>query len=265
MKIAELVQYLESIAPLHLQESYDNSGLLVGRQETRITGVIVSLDATVEVIEEAIDKGCNVVVSHHPIVFTGLKRFNSSDYVQKAIETAIKNDIALYAIHTNLDNVYQQGVNGKICELLGLEDTQILSPKEGLNHNDETVGSGMIGSLPIDMDEPSFLQYVKDKMSAEMVKHTQYLGKNPKKIAVCGGSGKFLLDTAIQKGADVFISSDFKYHEYFDANNVILVADIGHYETEQHTITLLYELVTQKFRNFATHCTKIRTNPVHYL
>lgn len=263
-KISELAQFLEGIAPLHFQESYDNSGLLVGDIHRDITGVIISLDATEEVIDEAIEKNCNVVVSHHPIVFAGLKRFTYSNYIQKAVAKAIKNDIALYAIHTNLDNVAQNGVNTKICEQLGLKNMEILAPKPELMHNDVAVGSGMIGNLDIEMDEPAFLQYIKEKMNVQMIKHTPFLGQNPSKIAVCGGSGRFLLDLAIAKGADVFISADFKYHEYFDANGKIMIADIGHYESEQFTIDLLFELISKNFRNFAAHCTKVQTNPVNY-
>jgi len=263
MKILSLINYLESIAPLSYQESYDNAGLITGHPEWDISGVMISLDATEAVIDDAIAHGCNVVVSHHPIVFKGLKKINGHSYVERAIIKAIKNDIALYAIHTNLDNVYESGVSGEICARLDLANTSILAPDLSKNH-DGKVGSGMIGDMKNSMSMADFRQYIKDKMQVSTLKHTKMLEKTVSKVAVCGGSGSFLIDQAKKAGADVYISADFKYHEFFDAEDDLMIVDIGHYESERFTIDLLYERIRNNFSNFASHCTKINTNPVNY-
>ena len=326
MKIAELTQYLEQIAPSRYQESYDNSGLIIGHLDWEVTGVLTCLDSTEAVVEEAMRLGCNLVVAHHPIIFGGLKRLTYSDYIQKTVAKAIKHDIAIYAIHTNLDNVYLDGVNAKICSRLGLKNTKILSPKreshsllishahavkiknesEGFGQftadyeqltdgmvkltgpvhmidfienccikmaipfdrkeafdKTATIGSGMIGELPVGMGDVDFLHHVQEVMNLELIKYTKPL-KEIRRVAVCGGSGGFLLGKAISAGADAFITSDYKYHEFFDANGRIMILDIGHYESEYYTIELLYELISKKFANFAVHFTKTDTNPVKY-
>jgi len=350
MKIKALTKYLETIAPASYQESYDNAGLIVGDSNEEITGVMICLDSTEAVIEEALEKGCNLVIAHHPIVFKGLKRFNGKNYVERTIIKAIKNDVAIYAIHTNLDNVYHNGVNAKIAAKLGLTNTRILAPKKNLKklftfvpttHGDAVrsalfeagagafndfnnlsyatvgagsqddfgggqvklevsfpsalqgqivaalqqshpsekvaydiivvensnvnIGSGMIGDLEEAIAPTQFLLNLKKVMNVGCVKHTAMSTKRVKKIAVCGGSGGFLLRNAIAKGADVFVTSDYKYHEFFDADGRIIIADIGHYESEQYTIELLYEIITNKFSTFAAHCTKVNTNPVNYI
>jgi len=263
MQLKELTNYLEGIAPLHYQESYDNAGLIVGSYNQEINGVLIALDTTPAVIQEAIDIGANVVIAHHPIIFKGLKKINGKTYIEQTIIEAIKHDIAIYAIHTNLDNVYNNGVNAKISKKLGLINTAILAPK--LDFDPEGgVGSGMIGELEGEMSEPEFLDYLKAKMDLKVVKHTEMLAKSVKTVAVCGGSGGFLLPNAIKLAADVFITADYKYHEFFDANSEIMIVDIGHYESERFTIDLLYELITQKFSNFAIHSTKVDTNPIKY-
>jgi dinuclear metal center YbgI/SA1388 family protein len=247
-----------------LQEDYDNAGIIVGLPEMEVKGVIVSLDATPAVIEEAVARGCNVVVSHHPIVFRGLKRFNGSNYVERAVMEAIKNDIALIAIHTNLDNVLDNGVNTRIAEKLGIRDYDALRPKVS-NHTDYETGSGLIGYLDEPKETMSFLKMVKSKMNTGVLKYTAINCPQVHKIAVCGGSGRFLLEDAIKQEADVFITSDIKYHEYFDADGKIILADIGHFESEQFTIDLIFEFITKNFSIFAAHYTKVNTNPVKYL
>jgi dinuclear metal center YbgI/SA1388 family protein len=261
-QLGHLIAYLEGIAPLHLQEDYDNAGLITGHREMIVTGVIVCLDAIEAVVDEAIREGCNVIVAHHPIVFRGMKRFNGSNYIERTIIKAIKNDIAIYAIHTNLDNVYMHGVNGKICEKLGLLDTRILAPKDIASHIGQPIGSGMIGVLPEVMNTRDFLTFLKERMDLTLIKHTSLCRDVIRSVAVCGGSGSFLLSHAVRHGADIFITSDYKYHEYFDANNQIIIADIGHYESEKFTIELLNSLIINKFSTFAAHCTKIVTNPI---
>ncbi len=350
MKIKEIIGFLEQFAPPSYQESYDNSGLIVGDRNTKVTGALICLDSIECVIDEAIKKKCNLVIAHHPIVFKGLKRFNGKNYVERTVMKAIKNDIAIYAIHTNLDNV-RKGVNARICERLGLQNLSILSPKRNLKKlsafipveladvlkkelfeknfgadgdrfrfsyatvgagtnsgqagpsikletifpedkkgqlmgilnkvlgdpaiyaaeisdiatSNLAVGSGMIGTLPKEIDTTKFLKSLKKSLGANCVKHTDIISKTVKKIAVCGGSGGFLLHTAIAKGADVFITADYKYHEFFDADGKIVIADIGHYESEQFTIDLLFEIISEKFTNFAVFKTAAITNPVNYL
>lgn len=363
LKIKDITDYLDSYAPGSYQESYDNSGLLAGNKNDELKGALISLDATEAVVEEAIEKKCNLVVSHHPIIFRGLKKLTGSNYVERTVIKAIQNNIALYAIHTNLDNIYT-GVNKKICEKLQLANTKILAPKDDqlnklttfipredadkvmeavykagagqignyshcsfrvagtgtflpnekanphvgetgklqreeetrvefifpahlknrvlaalkkahpyeevayylhalLNENQE-VGSGMVGELESPMSGGEFIQYLKQKMELKLVKHTQVLDKPVKKVAVCGGAGSFLLRKAISQQADVFVSSDFKYHEYFDAEDKIVIADIGHYESEVFTKELIYETLYKNFSNIALHFSTTNTNPVIY-
>jgi len=264
MKIREVTSYLETIAPLHLQESYDNAGLLVGDADQEVKGVLVTLDSTEEVVSEAIEQGCNLIVAHHPIIFGGLRRLTGQSYIDRTVTKAIKNDIALYAIHTNLDNVLQNGVNQEIGQRLGLGEMQILSPKKEEGYPEGAVGSGLIGTLPQPMDPSAFKAHLKEKMNLAVIKHTRFLGKKIARVALCGGSGRFLLNQALLREADVFISSDFKYHEYFDANGQITICDIGHYESERYTIELLERLLREKFSTFALCCTKVNTNPIIY-
>ena len=261
MKIKDITSVLEALAPLNLQESYDNAGLIVGDPETAVTGVLFSLDAIESVVDEAISKGCNMVVSHHPIVFRGLKQFNGKNYVERTVMSAIRNGVALYAIHTNLDNVLYRGVNGKIADKLGILSPQILVPKPGM----ERIGAGVIGTLAVPMEEMEFLAHVKNTMQAGCIRHTALMNKTVQKVAICGGSGSFLLPEAIKAGADMFITADFKYHEFFDAEGRIVIADIGHYESEQYTIELLFEIISEKYPNFALHLTHQNTSPVNYI
>ncbi|MES2275588.1 MAG: Nif3-like dinuclear metal center hexameric protein [Bacteroidota bacterium] len=363
MKLSELTNYLEGLAPLAYQEDYDNSGLIVGHPDKEIQQALVSLDCTEAVVDEAIALHCQVIVSHHPIVFKGLKKFNGKTYVERVVEKAIKNNIAIYAIHTNLDHI-KTGVNARICETLGLKNCHILSPKQGLlkklvtyvphaqaeqvrgalfkagaghisnysdcsfnthgqgtfkgnEHSDpyvgqrgerhtepetrietiypanleskilmalflahpyeevaydlypitnqhQEVGAGMIGEVEHPVDEKTFLQHIKWKMDASVIRHTAFTGKMVKKVAVCGGAGGFLLKQAIAAGADVFVTADYKYHEFFDAEGKLVIADVGHFESEQFTQHLLCEIIQKKFTNFAVRLTEINTNPVKY-
>lgn len=260
MKMNEIIEYLEEWAPLEYQETYDNAGLIVGDRSVEVTGVLIALDSTEQVINEAIEKGANLVIAHHPILFSGLKKINGSNYVERTIIKAIKNDIAIYAIHTNLDAVLT-GVNAKIAEKLGLNNCEILQPKSFSTE----IGSGMIGFLEKSEDELEFLQKVKRIFKAPSLRYTQLLNKKALKIAVCGGSGSFLLSEAIRQEADVFITSDFKYHQYFDAENKIVIADIGHFEAEICTQELIYEYLRKKMITFTLHFSEVNTNPINYL
>ncbi len=363
MKIAEIISFLESVAPSTLQESYDNAGLITGNSTWDCSGIIVCLDAIEEVIMEAVEKKCNLVVAHHPIIFSGLKKINGKNYVEKSIITAIKKDIAIYAIHTNLDNVLH-GVNGKIALLLGLKNCRTLQSKEAtlkklysfvpvnfveqvrnavfeagggclgnysecsfnsegtgtfkpnvganpfvgeinkrhseneirievifpthlenkilsalkvahpyeevaydivaLKNSDPNIGSGLFGELETSVSEIEFLNLLKSIFNLTVIRHTKLIGKPVKKIAICGGAGSFLISNALAAEVDFFISSDIRYHEFFDANGKMVIADIGHFESEQITIQLLQEVLEQKFPTFAVLKTSINTNPVHY-
>lgn len=363
MKVQDITSLLEKLAPPSLQEPYDNAGLLTGNSGWECTGILVSLDATEAVVKEAIEKKCNLIVAHHPIIFGGLKKLTGSNYVEQTIIAAIKNDIAIYAIHTNLDNVLH-GVNAKIADMLGLINRQVLLPKAGMlkklftfvpNSHAEQVraaifnagaghignysecsfnssgegtykagegsqpftgkigerhvepetkievifpvwlektvckalknahpyeevafdiisidnahaatGSGLLGYLPEAMPEAELLELVKLKFGLKLIKHTPLRGKMVKKVALCGGAGSFLTRAAIAAGADIFVSADFKYHEFFDAEGRLVIADIGHYESEQFTIALLSEFLQEKFPTFAVLKTGVVTNPVCY-
>ncbi len=363
MLILDIIQTLESFAPLAYQEPYDNSGLLTGNKSSTCTGVLCTLDVTVEVIEEAKQRNCNLIVAHHPIIFSGIKKLIGSNYVEQTLINAIKNDMAIYACHTNLDNVFH-GVNHQIANKLGLINIKILQPKthilsklfvfvpksdaekvkeamfnagageianysecsfntEGLgtfkgnknsnptigkplireivgevkievifptylqnivveqmklahpyeevaydivplNNQNQQVGSGMIGELLNPLTENEFLKFVKKQFTLKAIKHTQLLNKPIKSVALSGGAGSFLIKTAIAAQADIYISSDIKYHDFFDADQKIVVADIGHWESEQYTIELLIEIIRAKTPTFAVLKSEVNTNPVSY-
>ena len=271
MKIKTVTSYLESIAPLSLQEEYDNSGLLIGNEENEVLGVLICLDCTEAVLDEAVKKNCSLIIAHHPIIFKGLKKIIGRNYVERVTEKAIRNNISIYAIHTNLDNV-SAGVNKKICEKLGLQNCKILLPSP----SGKNFGAGMIGTLATPSTEIFLLNKIKKSMKVSSLRHTTLLNKKVSKVAVCGGSGSFLLEEVIRQKADVFVTADFKYHQFFDAENKVLIADIGHYESEQFTKELLRDLLMKKFSIFATRLTKgekkiplyltaINTNPINYL
>ncbi|PHR69016.1 MAG: Nif3-like dinuclear metal center hexameric protein [Lutibacter sp.] len=364
MKIKDITNYIEEIAPLKYAEDFDNVGLLIGNNDTEVSGVLVTLDTLENIVDEAIETNCNLIVSFHPIIFSGLKKINGNDYVERVVLKAIKNDIAIYAMHTALDNS-NVGVNAKICNVLGLVNHKILIPKKGMlrklttyvpqkdadilrkslfesgagnignydncsfntdgygtyrgnensnpvkgekgslhtenetfisvifekhlerkilaslfkNHpyeevaydivtlenSHQNVGMGMVGELKEEMDEINFFNYLKKTMNITSIRHSKLLGKPIKKVAVLGGSGSFAIGNAIQANADVYITADIKYHEFYKAENKLVIADIGHYESEQFTKNLLVEFLTKKMPNFAVVLSKKNTNPIYYL
>ena len=364
MKISEITQELEKLAPLTYAEGFDNVGLLVGNPNAKITKILVTLDTLESVVDEAIEKGANLIVSFHPIIFSGLKKLTGKSYVERVAQKAIKHDINIYATHTALDNS-QFGVNHQISKQLNLKNTQILIPQQDtlrhlvtyvpleaaeklrnalfeagagfignydncsfnikgtgtyrpvaganpykgeigktefseeerisivftkhreneifralreahpyeeiayelfqLENTNQNIGMGMIGELENEMDEAEFLNYLKEKMQTQCIRHSKLLKKKIKKVAVLGGSGSFAISNAKQNGADVFITADLKYHDFFQAENQILLADIGHYESEQFTKDLLTAYLSEKFPNFAVLKSEINTNPVHYI
>lgn len=362
--IDAVLSHLEKMAPPVYQESYDNAGLITGSREWECRGILTTLDATEAVVREAISKGCNLIVAHHPIVFSGLKRLNGKNYVEKAVITAIKHDIAIYAIHTNLDNVLPGGVNGRMAKKLGITGGRPLLLKErvlrklycfvpvdhleavrsaifsagaghiggysecswsaegmgtfkggegtnpfvgqpGRRHSEKEarvemvlpahisgavvkamiaahpyeevaydlvdlanthpgIGAGLIGELPEAMEEKAFLTKIKETFRTPVVRHTRLTGRPVQRVALCGGAGSFLISNALSERADFFITADVKYHEFFDADDRMVLADIGHFESEQYTVDLLFEVLQEKFRNFAVLKSETKTNPIHY-
>ena len=265
MQISKIMSTLESWAPLSYQESYDNAGLIIGDPLAQCTGILCSLDCTEAVIDEAIANGCNLIVSHHPIVFKGIKQFIPDHYVTRVATKALQNKIALYAIHTNLDNIID-GVNKSIADKLHLENRSILAPQPGIfDKNGDPVGAGLIGELPLETDEQDFLKWVKEKFNLSILKHTPFTNKQLKTIALCGGSGSFLIDLVKSKNIDCFITSDLKYHEFFEADGQFLLVDIGHGESEQFVPALIVAFLTGKFPTFAVLQSLVNTQPVRYL
>lgn len=262
--VADIYNFLDQQSPFRLQESYDNAGIIVGDPDTIVSGVLCCLDSTEDIVKEAVSLGANVIIAHHPIVFKGLKTLTGKNYVERTIISAIKNNIAIIASHTNLDNVVDVGVNKKISDIIGLHDTEPLLPKMDDSIVDRPIGSGIIGRIE-EMKEIDFMHHLKECMQLKVIKHTPLLGRPISKVAICGGAGQFLLSQAIRMGADIFITGDVKYHEFFDAENHLILTDIGHYESEKFTIDLLYEMITLNFSNFAAHKTELNTNPVNYL
>lgn len=259
MIVREIVQELEQWAPPQVAESYDNVGLLVGSPAMKVTGVLINLDMTEEIIEEAIAKGCNMIVAHHPIWFMPRKRLNGEDYVSRTIISAIKNDIALYAIHTNLDNI-QTGVNKKICDRLGLQEARFLKPKD----TEAVYGSGMIGIFPEQIGKKAFLQHVKEAFLAGGIRYADSHHTQIHKVAVCGGAGSFLIQDAIRQGADALVTSDITYHKFFDNEGKLLLLDIGHFESEQFTSELIRDFLIKKIPNFAVLLAQTVSNPIKY-
>ncbi|MDO9276533.1 MAG: Nif3-like dinuclear metal center hexameric protein [Lutibacter sp.] len=364
MKIKDIAACIEEIAPLNYAEDFDNVGLLVGDFNTEVTGVLVTLDTLETVVDEAVENNCNLIVSFHPILFSGLKKLNGKNYVERAVIKAIKNNIAIYAMHTALDNSFQ-GVNAKMCEVLGLKNKKILIPQKNtlkklttytpiasaekvrqalfnagagtvgnydhcsfnaegygtfkgnensypvygekgklhqenetlisvifekhkernilsalfnshpyeevayeivsLENKNQEIGLGMTGELAEEKSETDFLNFLKNSMNPKGIRHSELLGKPIKKVAVLGGSGSFAIEKAIEAGADIYVTADIKYHEFYKAENKLVIADIGHYESEQFTKNILVDILTKKFPNFAIILSQKNTNPIYYL
>ena len=363
MTIRDITSELEKIAPLAYAEDFDNVGLLVGSYDKKVSKVLITLDTLETVVDEAIQKGCNLIVSFHPIIFSGLKKLNGSSYVERAVIKAIKNDIAIYATHTALDNS-MLGVNQRICEQLGIKKPEILIPKRGvikklatyvpkkdaekvrnalfaagagnignydhcsfssegtgsyrgneqsnptigergkthfeaetqisvtyqerlerrilkalfsshpyeevayeiysLDNEHQKIGMGMVGNLKTSMTELEFLHHVKKNMNTKFIRHSSWTGKSINKVAVLGGSGSFAIGDAIRAEADAFVTADMKYHDFYKAEDKLMILDIGHYESEQYTKNLLAEYLSEKFPNFAILLSEVHTNPVKY-
>lgn len=260
MTIQHICALLETWAAPAAAESYDNVGLLVGFPQQEVTGILINLDVTEDLIAEAKALNVNLIVTHHPIWFMPRKRLNGEDYVSRIIMSAIKNDIALYAIHTNLDNV-RTGVNRKMAEKIGLENLSFLQEKKSPIPE---LGAGMIGTLPKPMEKAAFLRRIKDTFHCGGIRYADAPLDAIQKVAICGGAGSSLVSQAILQGADAFVTADITYHKFFDNENKLLFLDIGHYESEQFTSELIYNYISEKMPNFALHLSKVNTNPVKY-
>lgn len=255
MKINRIVDALEALAPLGLQETYDNAGLQVGLTSGEVSGVLLCLDITEGIVDEAIALGCNLIVSHHPLIFKPLNRVSDSTWQQRCVLKAIKHDITIYSAHTNLDNA-PGGVNHRIASLLGLQDTDWLEPgADG--------GSGLTGTLGQPEDAASFIARVKSAFGVECVMHNGLTDRQISKVAVCGGAGSFLMEAASAKGADCFITGEMSYHHFFDAQDILVMA-IGHYQSEQYTKDLLRDYLSGLFPDLRIEMTRINTNPIKY-
>ena len=363
MIIQDVINHLEELAPLSYAEDFDNVGLLVGDKKSKVSGILVTLDTIETVIDEAVSKNCNLIVSFHPIIFKGLKSITGKTYVERTVQKAIRNDIAIFAIHTALDNAIT-GVNDIICNTLGLINKRILIPQKGtikklttyvpkakasnlrdalfkagagnignydncsfntdgvgtyrgneasnptigekgkvheetetqisvtfnthvegrllnalfehhpyeevafeittLDNYDQNIGIGMVGELDQTTHINDFLEFVKDKMNVSCIRHTQFHKTEIKKVAVLGGSGSFAISAAKKAGADILVTADLKYHDFFSAENEIILADIGHYESEQYTKNYLVDYLSKKITNFAVVLSTANTNPVKY-
>ena len=258
MKIRDIVAPIEEFAPLSLQESYDNSGLVVGRLDDELQGgVLLAVDVTEEVIAEAIEKSCGLIITHHPIIFHPLKRFNSASVVERCVELAIKNNIALYACHTNLDST-QNGMSWRVGEMLGLQDMEILQPTS------EGAGFGVVGILPSATDDVSFLHKVKQTFSVEALRHSALLGREVKRVAICTGAGASLMCEAKASGCDIYLTADLKYNDFYTPDSHFVVVDMGHFESEFCAIAILFDILSKIFINFALHKSAQSKNPVHY-
>lgn len=265
MKIKDVICTLESFAPLPLQESYDNAGLQVGLTEAEVSGVLLCLDVTEEVIAEAVDLECNLIVAHHPLLFRGLKRVSDQTQVERCVREAIKNDISIYAIHTNLDNA-EDGVNYAIAERLGLVDVALMQPhRVVVGERMVAAGSGIIGYLPEAEDSLAFLQRVKQTFGIECLMHNELMDRPIQCVALCGGAGEFLIDEAIALGADAYLTGEIGYHHFFGHEQEIQLAAMGHYQSEQYTPDLLLNILAEHYPTLALFKTTVSTNPIKYL
>ena len=261
MKVRQVLDALEQYAPLPLQDSFDNAGLQIGlTEEQEVTGALLCLDVTEDVIDEAVRKGCNLIVAHHPLLFHGLKSITGKTYVERCVVKAIKNGVGIYAAHTNLDNA-QGGVNYRIAEKIGLDNIAFLETKQSLMPS----GAGVIGVLPEAEDEEPFLNRLKTLFDIKCLRHNALCGRKIRKVALCGGAGGFLLDNAIKQGADAFLTGEMRYHDYFGHDGDLLIAEMGHYESEQYTMDIFEDMLRRHFPELKIEKTSLNTNPIYYL
>ena len=256
-----MLSALERFAPLPLQESWDNAGLQVGLTETEVSGALLCLDVNEKIVDEAIQKGCNLIVSHHPLLFRGLKTISDLTDVQRTVMKAIENRICVISMHTNMDNA-KGGVNFRIAEKLGLQDVQFFAPK---NVDGIEAGSGVIGDLPEALAADDFVQAVKKAFDVECAMCNELLRRKIQKVAICGGAGDFLLNEALKAGADAFITGEMHYHQYFGYEQRIQICVIGHYQSEQFTSEIFREIIESECPGIKTYIADTSTNPILYI
>ena len=256
-----MLSALERFAPLPLQESWDNAGLQLGLTEVEVSGALLCLDVNEQIVDEAVAKGCNLIVSHHPLLFRGLKQITGADYVQRSVIKAIKHDIVIVSMHTNMDNALD-GVNWKIAERLGLTDCKFFAQKtvDGIE-----AGSGVVGNLPLQMDARAFIELVKKQFGVQCAQCNALLQRPISKVAICGGAGDFLLSDAIGEGADAFITGEMHYHQYFGFEQQIQICVIGHYQSEQYTAEIFRDIIQKDCPGVKTFIAETNTNPIVYI
>ena len=261
MKAIQILDALEQYAPLPLQDGFDNAGLQIGlTAEQEVTGALLCLDVTEAIIDEAEREGCNLIVAHHPLLFHGLKSVTGKSYVERCVIKAIQKGIGIYAAHTNLDNA-QGGVNYRIAEKIGLTNLSFLETKPTA----VPAGSGVIGELPAEEDERNFLMRLKSLFGIQCIRHNTLGGRKIRRVALCGGAGGFLLSNAIDQGADAFLTGEMRYHDYFGHEDELLIAEMGHYESEQYTVDIFEEILRARLPELRTVKTSLHTNPINYL
>lgn len=264
MKTEELIRALERFAPLPLQDGFDNAGLQVGLTEAEVSGALLCLDVTEEVLEEAVREGCNIVIAHHPLLFHPLKTITDANTVQRCVRYAIAHNLTIYAAHTNLDNAVG-GVNYKIAEKLGLKVERFLQPRDTTESEHLMGGSGILATFDHSVSSNDFLMQVKKTFDVVCVMHNGFQARKIQKVALCGGAGDFLLDDAISLGADAFLTGEMHYHQYFGHEKELLIAVIGHYQSEQYTKEIFYSIITETFPQLKVKMTTVNTNPINYL
>ena len=260
MTVKDILNCITEIAPLHWQESYDNAGLQVGDLNAEAYKALICLDITEAIVDEAIAKKCDLIVSHHPLIFRGLKHLTPETYIERAVMKAVKHDIAMISMHTNLDNSYL-GVSRVLADRLGLKNLNLLQPSES---EPEVCGAGMIGEFDTAMEEKDFLQLVAETIGSPCLRHSVLTGRKVKKVALCGGSGSPFMPDALRQKVDAYLTADIKYHDFFVPEGNVLLVDGGHFETEQFTKELICELIRKKFPTFAAEIAETRTNAVYY-
>ena len=257
MIVRDIIQVIESFAPLSIQEKWDNSGLCIGSQDAEVTSVLIGLDCTPELVDEAIECGADMIVTHHPLIFSGLKKINSEDPVGETVVKAIRAGIAVYAAHTNADKVIE-GVSGAMAARLALTDVEVL------DEDGEGTGLGAVGNLPEPMDASDLITYVKEKFGLKVMKTSRPLTEKISRVALCGGSGGSLIGAALRSGAQLYISGDISYHNFFTPKGFMLM-DIGHYESEKEIVDILFSLIKKNFPTFAVRITQnLNSNPIYY-
>ena len=260
MTVNDILNCITEIAPLKWQEHYDNAGIQVGDLNAETHKALIALDVTEELVDEAVAKSCDLIISHHPLIFHGLKHLTPNTYIERVVMKAIKHDIAIISMHTNLDNSYL-GVSRVLAERLGLVNLNLLQPSV---EEPELCGAGMIGEYEKPMKELDFLTLVADKIGSPCLKHSALTGKTIQKVALCGGSGTPFMPDALRQKADAYLTADIKYHDFFVPEGNILLIDGGHFETEQFTKQLIKELIQKKIPKFAAEIAETNTNAVHY-